>query len=108
MEKVRSEKNSDIEWKYYFDNISKEDFFVAVMYYKRRRVLYVRESSDNHYTILEPYYCRFIYSFSVLYSQEMQKCIEKGKDSKENRLIEGCKLIEEDFLKQIERIEKMI
>lgn len=115
MERVKSENNPNIEWEYRFEKIFTE-FPVAVMYYKGRKALVLKEEQHGHRVVVE-YEYRFIDSYCsifICYNKEVAMCEKNNKISnnvkikEKNKLVEGCALVEKKFIEIIEEVKAVI
>lgn len=110
----------DVQWEYRKYNIHISDSApVAILRAKEynRMILRVYENREGHYSVLSPDFS-FIKSKYVLYHSEADIVEQKyGKEKLISlpahdvlglRLEEGCKIIEEDFLEQAERIINLL
>lgn len=110
----------EVKWDYLENNICSDDKPVAILRlsnFEHRAILYVYESRDHHYCTLSPEY-NFLKPKIVTYNLEHQKVDEKhdeaflesisAHDFLVLRLKEGCKIIEDDLLEQVEKILQLL
>lgn len=79
-------------WKFYKDNINTGKTVAGYFNSKNELILEVYEGKKSYYTISK---YTFIKAYAIDYSEEIG-------------LEEACELIEKDYLKQVERIRKVI
>lgn len=109
-----------VEWDYMIENSCSTDRPVAILKLygsKDTNIIYVYESDFYHYSVISPDFS-FIKPKTVYYSVESlnvksSHSIEEnnalpGSEYKLLELKEGCKIIEEDFFKQVQKILELL